>query len=93
MFLDDKLYQIGSCQGKDPEDRNRVLSQMISACADYLDENVKEGRNNETLQRMFTHWENAANKLNKEGYYFVKASGLRNLLESDEEIKLIIEKL
>ncbi len=91
MFLDDKLYKIGSSMDKYSQNRDEIIAEMFIACADYL--NDPESNYGVLLKRMLTHWENAVQKLNKQGYHFIHINTMKEFLASNRDTSEILKKL
>ena len=94
MFLEEKLLNIGRRIDIDDENSYReVVQAMISACMDSIADHLHKAGTLEQATKQFQRvnktWEEVVDKLDIEGFPFVKREGFRIFVESKEEFKRI----
>ena len=92
MFLEEKLLIIG--RRVDIADKNsckKAIQEMVSACMGSISDHFHKDGTLEQCTKQFQWanktWELAVDKLDSEGFCFVKREGFRIFVESKEEFK------
>ena len=94
MFLDEKLLIFGrSVDIADENSCGKAILEMVDACMDSIADHLHKDGNMEQAAKQFRRvnktWEEVVDKLDSEGFRFVKREGFRIFVESKEEFKKI----